>query len=120
MDDNEIAFRFLDVDGKVIEMASGFNSIKEMSEAIVKSKTFLLESGDSIEFKGSDKEVEDEDFLFPEGTSKEAKRQAGGSMNHQQVEQGKKDCTDGVPHESGHGISYDYGYSEAYAKEQQQ
>ena len=74
MDDNEIAFRFLDVDGKVIEMASGFNSIKEMSEAIVKSKTFLLESGDSIEFKGSDKEVEDEDFLFPEGTSKEAKR----------------------------------------------
>ena len=41
-------------------------------------------------------------------------------MNHQQVEQGKRDCTDGVPHQSGRGDSYDYGYSVAYAKEKQQ
>jgi len=41
-------------------------------------------------------------------------------MNSQQVEQGKKDCRDGVPHQAGRGLSYDYGYSVAYAKEQQQ
>ena len=41
-------------------------------------------------------------------------------MNSQQIEQGKKDCTDGVPHQAGRGDSYDYGYSVAYAKEQQQ
>ena len=40
-------------------------------------------------------------------------------MNHQQIEQGKKDCTDGVPHQSGRGDSYDYGYSVAYDKEKQ-
>jgi len=51
---------------------------------------------------------------------KELKRLRERDMDKQQHEQGKKDCTDGVPHESGHGISYDYGYSEAYAKEQQQ
>ena len=38
-------------------------------------------------------------------------------MDHQQVEQGKKDCRDGVPHQAGRGVSYDYGYSVAYAKE---
>ena len=26
-------------------------------------------------------------------------------MNYQQVEQGKKDCTDGVPHQAGRGVS---------------
>ena len=50
----------------------------------------------------------------------QATQQTEKHMNHQQVEQGKRDCTDGVPHQSGRGDSYDYGYSVAYAKEQQQ
>ena len=51
---------------------------------------------------------------------KELKILRESEMNKQQVEQGKKDCRDGVPHQAGRGVSYDYGYSVAYAKEKQQ
>lgn len=37
-------------------------------------------------------------------------------MDKQQFEQGCKDCEAGVPHQSGRGESYDYGYSWAYAE----
>ena len=56
----------------------------------------------------------------PGGRYKEFKDLKAEAMNSQQVEQGKKDCTDGVPHQAGRGVSYDYGYSVAYAKEKQQ
>ena len=55
----------------------------------------------------------------PGGRYKEFKDLKAEEMNSQQVEQGKKDCTDGVPHQSGRGDSYDYGYSVAYDKEKQ-
>lgn len=43
----------------------------------------------------------------------------GRGMDRQLYEQGKRDCANGVPHQSGRGVSYDYGYSEQYAKEQE-
>ena len=47
-------------------------------------------------------------------------KQNGSVSVDSAFQQGKKDCTDGVPHQAGRGVSYDYGYSVAYAKEQQQ
>jgi len=44
----------------------------------------------------------------------------GKDMDKQLYEQGKRDCEQGIPHESGRGVSYDLGYSEQYAWEQQQ
>lgn len=41
-------------------------------------------------------------------------------MDKKLFEQGKRDCEEGIPHESGKGDSYDYGYSWQYAKEQEQ
>jgi hypothetical protein len=41
-------------------------------------------------------------------------------MDRNLYEQGKKDCEEGVPHVAGRGVSYDLGYSETYAREQQQ
>lgn len=37
-------------------------------------------------------------------------------MDKQLFEQGKRDCEEGIPHQSGKGKSYDYGYSWAYAE----
>ena len=51
MKESEFAFRFIDKDGNKIESESGFSSIGEMSNAILASPTFLLDSWEIVEVK---------------------------------------------------------------------
>ena len=51
MKESEFAFRFIDKDGNKIETKSGFSSIGEMSNAILASPTFLLDSWEIVEVK---------------------------------------------------------------------
>ena len=39
-------------------------------------------------------------------------------MNAIEFAQGQQDCKKGIPHESGHTVSYDAGYSAQYGLEQ--
>lgn len=47
----EFSFMFTDEDGKVIETVSGFGTIEEMSKAIIKHPTFLLDEWEYIAVK---------------------------------------------------------------------